>query len=826
MPSRRCVRVLAYWISIGSLGCAAFAVGEDAQIIHIQGGTAYGISGGGDHVVGQARRADTSSDQGYLWSYGPPSTSTYVGTLNDFFKGSFARGVSADGKIVVGRTDKNSFAHQHAFRWMPGGPNGGQMVSLVPPGLHEGESEARAVSDDGATIVGKLEMVRNGVFTPRAVRWLGAKVIDLNPKASMTDQSGAYDVSADGKVIVGTYREESTDRHAFRWTEQTGLVDLGTFNGQFGVSHANAVSADGTVVAGYTGVNMNSRRASLWKDGVWTQLDDMGTIFESEVNDVSHNGRVAVGNIWPNAMIWDETGPHILKDYLEDYGADLTGWTRLEVAYACSRDGRTIVGVGNLGSFRAHLPLPNLVPTVEPIAARTIECVGEHNLITLQTAIEDGDGDRLKVDWYVNGALFKTFTNVAPGVASFQYDFPHGTTDVLVRVSDAVSEIQEQATTVTVQDTTDPVVVVAPTQVVSTNKGLSYATKPRLPKPQVNEACDGNPVLTNDAPDILPIGTYTVTWTVRDYSGNESTATQRIVVKDLEKPELLVTAAVTRRVDRSQIYATIKLPQPQVFDNASLKGKIVVKSNARVRYPVGTTVVTWTATDEAKNVGRATTRVTVINGKPKANAGSNIVVTAPSERGIRVRLNGSKSSDPDDHTLRYFWSAPRVKFDSARSKNPVGLFKIGATTVKLTVTDEVGAKRTDTVRVTVRLKRGSGRRSLGSAANQAFSAASSSAARSVTSAGAGKASVAGYRYAAAAEGFGVAAGEYAQWEEGQTENDGLSHYAELRYYQKLYGEQATNELMRAYAETGDESALQAALEAALGVHAAMGDLAE
>lgn len=927
MSSRRAEGSLALLVAIASLGCAAFAAGQTAQIINVQGGTAYAVSDDGNIVVGTAPRGDTNSDQGYRWQN---NTSVYVGSLNTFFKGSHGQGLSANGNVVVGHTQKNGL-DKKAFRWIPGGPQGGQMVSLVPISLDAGESVAYDVSDDGAIIVGRLDMPRNGVLTARAVRWNGSSPVDLNPTAPLTDKSGAYGISADGSVIVGTFREESTDRHAFRWTSTTGLVDLGTSDGQFGVSHANAVSADGTVVGGYTGQNTNSGQASLWKDGSWTLLDDLGSIFESEVYDVSHDGRVAVGVCGFDAMIWDETGAHKLRDYLIAYRADMTGWSGLDVAYGCSKDGRVIVGKGSSGSFRAYLPLPNRaptvtsneippggtinvklgqtfqttfkgrdsdldtltmnenftigtfspsnnnsgpspfdvnftftpvvsdvgshsgtvkftdtsgdlatnsgqldftivvppnnIPTVAPIAAKTIECNGKHNLVTLVAPVADADGHPLKVDWFVNGLRKQTTSNVSSGNTQFKYDFPHGVSDVVVQVSDAYSAPQQQATTVTVQDTTAPVVIVAPTLVVPTDPGVAYATKPRLPKPQVNEKCDGDPELTNDAPPVMPIGTYTVTWTAKDFTGLTTSATQQIVVKDLEAPEMLVTAAVNKRVDRGEVYATIKLPQPQVFDNVSAAGKIVVKSNARPRYPIGTTTVTWTATDEAGNLGRATTKVTVVNRRPTANAGADIVVNTTSESGARVRLNGGKSSDPDGHALKYLWSARGVKFSPKTSKTPLATFKVGVTNVKLTVTDEGGAKHTDTVRVTVRLKGGSAR-SQGAAANEAFATASSSAARSVASGETSDASVAGYRYSAAADRFGLAAGEYVRWDEGQSEADGLASYAELRYYQALYGEQATNELIRAFAETGDDSTLHALLEAARGVQAAHADLAE
>lgn len=831
MSSRRAEGAFAILIAIGSLGFTAISLSQTAEVRPVALGVGVGISDDGKIVVGQDNSFPYS--EAFRWDEAIDSPRS-LGSLGGGVSGSYAYGASADGSVVVGWTnfDPGFGWPLRGFRWQKSpSSETGTMQAIGAMGDDGSTSQAYDVSDDGMTLVGKVDWARSTSAVTRAFMWTnGGRFRDLGPPNDLLSESVAWGVSGDGKIVVGQCRTESTVPHAFRWTAETGMVDIGSLNTSLESSVANAISRNGQVIVGKSGNRAFIKRG----DAPMELLPAFTPSGSAEAFDVSTNGRVVVGVINGAAGLWIDGQARGLEELLlAEYGVNADDqWWSLDNLKACSADGRYVVGTGRhrtLGSsvaFRAFIPIPNLVPTVAPIAAQTFECVGEQNLITLQTPVTDGDEDRLKVEWFVNGVSSQVTNDFAPGMATFRYDFPHGTTNVVVQVTDGKSPFQQQATSVTVQDTTDPVVVVAPTQVVPTDKGLDYATKPHIPLPQVNEACDGNPVLTNDAPEILPIGTYTVTWTVKDDSGNVGTATQQIVVRDLEAPELLASKAVSARVDHGEIFATIKLPQPQVFDNVSASGKIVLKSNAPPRFKIGTTIVTWTAIDEAGNVGRATTKVTVVNRRPTANAGPNIVVNTTSERGVRVRLNGSKSSDPDGHTLKYLWSARGTTFRPKTSKTPLATFKVGVTNVKLTVTDEGGAKHTDTVRVTVRLKRGGGRRSQGVAANEAFSAASSSAAKSVASGATGDAGVAGYRYAAAADRFGLAAGEYVQWEEGESEADGLASYAELRYYQKLYGEQATQELIRAFGETGDDGALQAALEAARGVQAARADLAE
>lgn len=88
------------------------------------------------------------------------------------------------------------------------------------------------------------------------------------------------------------------------------------------------------------------------------------------------------------------------------------------------------------------------------------------------------------------------------------------------------------------------------------------------------------------------------------------------------------------------------------------------------------------------------------NRPPVAKAGKNVVVRTKASK-ARVRLDGSGSRDPDGDKLKYAWSAKKIEFAGAKTARPSAVFPVGKTTVKLTVTDARGVKRSDTVVVTV-----------------------------------------------------------------------------------------------------------------------------
>lgn len=72
-------------------------------------------------------------------------------------------------------------------------------------------------------------------------------------------------ISADGNVIAGTNGIAEGVAHAFRWTANSGMQDLGTLDGKS--SSASSVSADGSVVVGWSGHDINMGTAFRWTAG-------------------------------------------------------------------------------------------------------------------------------------------------------------------------------------------------------------------------------------------------------------------------------------------------------------------------------------------------------------------------------------------------------------------------------------------------------------------------------------------------------------------------------------------------------------------------------
>jgi len=125
-----------------------------------------------------------------------------------------------------------------------------------------------------------------------------------------------------------------------------------------------------------------------------------------------------------------------------------------------------------------------------------------------------------------------------------------------------------------------------------------------------------NKLLTED----YPVGTTTITWTVRDVNGNIKTATQTIVVTDNEKPVIVCAAnqVFCANTGGNTQYAIPVLNQSDNCGIASTTYSITgatnrtgTCTNASGSFAIGTSTVTFTVTDIHGNVSTCSFTVTV-----------------------------------------------------------------------------------------------------------------------------------------------------------------------------------------------------------------------
>ncbi|HEY4074365.1 MAG TPA: autotransporter domain-containing protein [Herbaspirillum sp.] len=147
------------------------------------------------------------------------------------------------------------------------------------------------------------------------------------------NSSVALGISADGKVVVGTAVNSTASIVAFRWTQESGMQDLGVAGGS-----ANGVNADGSVVVGEFTVGANVK-AFRWVGGVVTDLGTLGGA-SAAANAVNADGSVVVGGsnngTFDRAFRWS-AGTGVMSD-LGTLGGNTSE------AYAVSDDGTVVAG--------------------------------------------------------------------------------------------------------------------------------------------------------------------------------------------------------------------------------------------------------------------------------------------------------------------------------------------------------------------------------------------------------------------------------------------------------------------------------------------------
>ena len=276
--------------------------------------------------------------------------------------------------FIVGyaSTDFGPFHARHAFRY---DLQTQQMLDLgtLAPTNAAAVSMARGISKDGSVVVG---WSNSDVAFTQAFRWTSATGMQPIGELMPNGSSRALDVSLDGQVIVGDAAIPPVGPFtgiydAFRWTQSTGMVDLGSFDGpgQATGSVAEATNSDGSVIVGANsfqyevtpGNSIAGSHAFRWQGGTMADIGILpGTNISAMATDVSANGQVVVG-ISSDDFIVDPTSEPLYSDAsrafrwtnatgIEDLnelaataGVDMHG-TLLVSALSVSADGTDIAG--------------------------------------------------------------------------------------------------------------------------------------------------------------------------------------------------------------------------------------------------------------------------------------------------------------------------------------------------------------------------------------------------------------------------------------------------------------------------------------------------
>ncbi len=281
-----------------------------------------------------------------------------------------------------------------------------------------------------------------------------------------------------------------------------------------------------------------------------------------------------------------------------------------------------------------------------------------------------------------------SFQNNAPEV------FPLGQTTVTWTVTDAAGNSTTCEQIVNVSDDEAPVITECATPVtVSADAGVCSATEVELGMPVATDNCDTEMSFENDAPEVFPIGETTVTWTITDNAGNNSTCTQLVTVIDDQTPIVETMDNMTVNTDSGICGAIVEFGMIGATDNCELESVEVTEGfTSGSEFPIGTTTVTWTVTDASGNSTTSSFDVTVIdNENPEITCPGDMTVST--EEGLDyavVEFNDATAIDNCEVSVE-------------QTAGPVSgsQFPIGDTVVTFTATDAAGNSTECSFTVTV-----------------------------------------------------------------------------------------------------------------------------
>jgi PKD repeat protein len=194
--------------------------------------------------------------------------------------------------------------------------------------------------------------------------------------------------------------------------------------------------------------------------------------------------------------------------------------------------------------------------------------------------------------------------------------FPVGTTTVIYTATDGGGNVTTCSFDITVTDTEDPAIANCPSNIVTSNTAGMCGANVSWPVPVASDNCNVNSFTTTHSPGAtFPLGTTTVIYTATDDAGNSSTCTFTVTVNDDEDPVIICPSNINVNNNPGLCGATVNYVV-NVSDNCpDVNSTLTAGLASGSFFPVGTTNVSYLATDDAGNTSTCSFTVTVADNE-------------------------------------------------------------------------------------------------------------------------------------------------------------------------------------------------------------------
>ncbi|WP_346855037.1 HYR domain-containing protein [uncultured Draconibacterium sp.] len=281
--------------------------------------------------------------------------------------------------------------------------------------------------------------------------------------------------------------------------------------------------------------------------------------------------------------------------------------------------------------------------------------------------------------------------------------FPVGETTITYRAEDLAGNTHDKSFTVTITDNQNPEISCPGNISVGVDSGKNYATV-SFTAPEGTDNCAGASTVqtTGLASDSqFPVGTTINTFIVTDAAGNKDTCSFDVNVSDDGAPVIIdCPENITVNNDEGSCDAVVSWTEPTASDNATLTENLVWNKSHTPgsTFPVGTTTVTYTVTDESGNTSTPCSFTITVNDNEKpliSNCPANISRTSAAGS-CSANVNWTEPTISDNCT-----SSANIVWE--KSHNPGDLFNVGVTSVTYVAKDE-NDNVSDTCRFTITVR--------------------------------------------------------------------------------------------------------------------------
>ena len=337
----------------------------------------------------------------------------------------------------------------------------------------------------------------------------------------------------------------------------------------------------------------------------------------------------------------------------------------------------TYTAVDNSGNQATATRTVNVVDTTAPVITLTGDSqvnleVGSTYTDAGATASDNYDGDISSQIVVVNNVDVNTL----------------GSYTVTYSVSDSSSNAASAVTrTVNVVDQTAPTITILGDNPVTIEAGSTYTDAGATATDNYNNDVTSS-ITASSTVDSNTIGSYTVTYTVSDASGNQATAVRTVIVEDSTPPTIALIGSNPVTVEAGSTYTDAGATATDAYDG-DLSSSITTTSDVDVN-TVGTYTVTYTVSDSSANSATASRTVNVVDTTAP-------VITITGANPVDVDLGatysdaGATATDVHDGDL-----TSSITVSSNVDTNTAGTY-----TVTYTVSDAAGNQATETRTVNV-----------------------------------------------------------------------------------------------------------------------------